>query len=66
MDVAASYRFDMFGKKGKLNAISLSVFNLYNRTNVSSKQYQLVDDVILESDISYLGITPNLSISVKF
>ncbi len=66
LDVAASYRFNLFRQKGKLNAISLSVFNLYNRTNVNSRQFQLVDDVILESDISYLGITPNLSITLKF
>jgi len=66
LDVAASYRFDMFNRKGKLNAVSLSVFNVYNRINVSSRQFQLVDDVILESDISYLGITPNISVSIKF
>ncbi len=66
LDVAASYRFDLFNRKGKLNSVSLSVFNLYNRINVSSRQFQLVDDVILESDISYLGITPNISVSIKF
>lgn len=66
LDVAASYRFNLFNRKGKLNSISFSIFNLYNRTNVSSKQFQLVDDVILESDISYLGMTPNISISIKF
>lgn len=66
MDISASYRFNLFNRKGKLNSVSFSVFNLYNRTNVSSKQFQLVDDVILESDISYLGITPNISLSIKF
>ncbi|MCX6219947.1 MAG: TonB-dependent receptor [Bacteroidia bacterium] len=66
LDVAASYRFDLFNRKGKLNSLSLSVFNLYNRINVNSRQFQLVDSVILESDISYLGITPNISISIKF
>ena len=66
LDVAASYRFDLFNRKGKLNSVSLSVFNLYNRINVSSRQFQLVDDVILQSDISYLGITPNISVSIKF
>jgi hypothetical protein len=66
LDVAASYRFNLFNRKGKLNSVSFSIFNLYNRTNVNSKQFQLVDDVILESDISYLGMTPNISISIKF
>ncbi len=66
MDVAASYRFNLFKQKGKQNSLSFSVFNLYNRINVSSKQFQVVDDVILQSDISYLGITPNITLSVKF
>ena len=67
LDIAASYRLNLFGGLGNKNAaISLSVFNLYNRLNVNSKQFQLVDSVIMESDISYLGITPNLSLSIKF
>ena len=66
MDVAASYRFNFFRQKGKQNSVSFSVFNLLNRENVSSRQFALVDDVILQSDISYLGITPNVTLSVKF
>ena len=66
LDVAASYRFNLFKQKGKMNSVSFSVFNLYNRINVSSRQFQVVDDVILQSDISYLGITPNVTLSVKF
>ena len=66
MDVAASYRFNFFKQKNKQNSVSFSVFNLYNRVNVSSRQFQVVDDVILQSDISYLGITPNVTLSVKF
>jgi hypothetical protein len=66
MDIAASYRFKIFNQKGKNNSVSFSVFNLYNRINVSSRQFQVVDDVILQSDISYLGITPNITLSLKF
>lgn len=66
MDIAASYRFNLFNQRGKPNSLSFSVFNLYNRINVSSRQFQLVDDAILQSDISYLGITPNVTLSVKF
>ena len=65
-DIAASYRFNLIGPRERQNTISFSVFNLYNRQNVSSKQFQLVDNVILESNISYLGITPNVSLSIKF
>jgi hypothetical protein len=66
MDIAASYRFNLFNQRGKPNSLSFSVFNLYNRINVSSRQFQLVDYAILQSDISYLGITPNVTLSVKF
>jgi hypothetical protein len=66
MDIAASYRFNLFNQRGRPNSLSFSVFNLYNRINVSSRQFQLVDDAILQSDISYLGITPNITLSVKF
>ncbi|MDR3297633.1 MAG: TonB-dependent receptor, partial [Prevotellaceae bacterium] len=66
LDFAASWRFDHFWSKGKPNAISLSLFNALNRRNVSAKQFQVLDGAILESNISYLGITPNLSLVFKF
>ncbi len=65
-DMAASYRFNLFGQRERQNTLSFSVFNLYNRQNVSSKQFQVVENVILDSNISYLGITPNVSLSIKF
>lgn len=66
LDIAATYRFDLFWTTGKSWSISASVFNLYNRKNVSSKQFEVVDHSILESNINYLTITPNLSFLVKF
>ncbi len=66
LDLAASFRFDMFGTKGKKQAISVSVFNAYDRKNVSSKKFQIVDDVILESNVNYLSITPNVTLSFNF
>ena len=65
-DMAASYRFKLFTQRERQNTLSFSVFNLYNRQNVSSKQFQVVENVILDSNISYLGITPNVSLSIKF
>ena len=66
LDVAATWRFDMFGTKGKAHAIGLSLFNALNRKNVSAKQFEIVNDVILESNINYLSITPNVSLIFKF
>ncbi|OFY38407.1 MAG: hypothetical protein A2X18_02755 [Bacteroidetes bacterium GWF2_40_14] len=65
-DISASFRFNMFGGSGQQNSVSFSIFNLYNRNNISSKQFQIVDHTILESGLSYLGITPNLSLTIKF
>jgi hypothetical protein len=66
VDFAATYRFDMFGTRGKPNAIGLSLFNALNRKNVSAKQFEVIDNAILESNINYLTITPNLSLTFKF
>ncbi len=66
LDLAASFRFDMFGTRGRPNALSFSLFNAYNRRNVSAKKFQIVDGAILESNINYLSITPNVTLSVKF
>ena len=66
LDFAATYRFDLFGTKGKPNAVGLSLFNALNRKNVSAKQFEVIDNTILESNINYLTITPNLSLTFKF
>ena len=66
LDLSGSFRFNMFGSQGKPHSISVSVFNAYNRRNVSAKQFQIVNGTILESNINYLSITPNVSLSVKF
>ena len=66
LDLAANFRFNMFGTKGRPNAISFSLFNLYNRRNVSAKQFEIVEDIILESNINYLSITPNFTLTFKF
>jgi hypothetical protein len=66
LDFAANFRFDIFGTKGKPNAISFSLFNAYNRRNVSAKQFEIVDNTILESNINCLSITPNVSLTFKF
>ena len=66
LDLSASFRFNLFGSVGKPNAVSVSLFNAYNRRNVSAKQFQIVDGAILESNINYLSITPNVSLTLKF
>jgi ferric enterobactin receptor len=41
------------------------IFNLYNRKNIWYKQFTIEDGEILENSIKYLGITPNITLSLK-
>ena len=47
-------------------SVNLSFFNLYNRKNVWYKEFQVVDNEITETNINYMGFTPNLNFSIKF
>lgn len=54
------------GRPGKFNGtLGLSLFNLYNRTNVWYKNFDIVENEIVETDVNYLGFTPNLTVSIK-
>ncbi len=62
LDLSATYKF-------KNGSIGLSVFNAYNRTNVWFKRFEIIEDqdisVLQTTDVTYLGITPNLSLSLR-
>ncbi|MVM38863.1 TonB-dependent receptor [Spirosoma sp. HMF3257] len=62
LDASATYNF-------RNGSIGLSVFNLYNRKNIWYKKFTSVSDgstsQLVISDITYLGITPNLTISYR-
>ncbi len=68
-DLSAAYKI-LLGSKGDkkrrdIGSIGLSIFNVYNRENVWYKQFTIVDGSILETNVKYLGITPNLTLSLK-
>ncbi len=44
--------------------VGLSVFNLYNRTNVWYKEFDLTESPMVTTDVTFLGFTPNLSVRV--
>ncbi len=62
LDASATYNFSH-------GSIGLSAFNLYNRTNVWYKKFNSVSDgtntQLVVTDITYLGITPNLTFSYR-
>lgn len=53
-----------FGDLG-IGSLSFSLFNVYNRQNVWYKEFELDDGVVIETDVTMLGITPNLTLSFR-
>lgn len=69
MDISANYKL-LAGRKvdrrrREIGYIGFSIFNFYNRTNVWYKQYTIEDSAILETNVNYLGFTPNVTLSLK-
>lgn len=44
----------------------LSIFNFYNRRNIWYREYNFTEKPPIISEIRYLGLTPNLSVDIKF
>lgn len=70
MDMSATYKL-LAGVKGQkrrreIGYIGFSVFNAYNHLNTWYKQFTIQDGEIIETNINYLGFTPNITLSLKF
>ncbi len=63
LDIAASYRFPLFGSQSIIGA---SVFNLYGRKNVWYKEFDVVEGEIFENNILYMGMTFNIFVTIHF
>lgn len=50
----------------KTGSIGFSLFNIYNRSNVWYKQYNIVNNQVVASNVNYLGLTPNITLSLKW
>lgn len=61
LDAAVHYKLDV--KAARID-VGLSIFNLYNRKNVWYKEFDLSESPMVTTDVSFLGITPNLSVRV--
>lgn len=64
LDLSATYHFGHIGS-GQ-GSIGVSAFNLYNRKNVWYKNYEIVDNAVVGTDVYYLSFTPNLTFTYKF
>lgn len=68
MDFSVNYKLLVQGdkkRKKEIGSIGFSLFNLYNRSNVWYKQYSITDGEITETNVNYVGIIPNLTLSLK-
>ena len=46
--------------------VGLSIFNFYDRQNVWYREYDFTQAPPVISEVRYLGLTPNLSVDLKF
>ncbi len=63
MDISASYNFFLGKAKTQLG---LSIFNLYNHTNIWYKNFEIIEGDMVATDVTTLGITPNVFFNLKF
>ncbi|PWJ42941.1 TonB-dependent receptor domain-containing protein [Sediminitomix flava] len=64
MDLSATYHFKL-GNKTK-GDIGMSIFNVYDNDNIWYKEFQIVDEEIVETDVNMLGFTPNVFLTLYF
>jgi ferric enterobactin receptor len=69
LDIAATYKL-LAGNKGQkrrreIGYVGISIFNVYNHRNNWYKQFTIEEGQIIETNINYLGFTPNLTLSLK-
>lgn len=56
-DISATHDFKLGTSKASLG---LSIFNIYNRSNVWYKEYEVIEGELLETNVSLLDFTPSL------
>lgn len=64
LDLSATLNFTL-GESAPAS-LGFSIFNLYNRGNVWYKEYEIIDNEIIETPVYYLGITPNINFTINF
>ncbi|MDP3645136.1 MAG: TonB-dependent receptor [Bacteroidota bacterium] len=65
LDFSVNYLLKSVDQKTERGNISFSLFNVYDRKNTWYKEYQIIDSEIISIDKQFLGITPNLTVTLK-
>ncbi len=63
MDVSFTRTMDLGNGKGD---VGLSIFNLYGRSNVWYRTFDIIEDEVVSTDVQTIGFTPNLFFNFKF
>ncbi|MEN8152933.1 MAG: TonB-dependent receptor [Acidobacteriota bacterium] len=63
LDLSATFDFKI---KNFNFSTGLSVFNVYNHKNIWRKEFDIAEDELISTDITYLGITPSLFLKIRF
>ena len=63
LDMSATYHFQIHRKNPA--TLGLSLFNIYNRSNLWYSKYEIVDNKVMVTPVYYLGITPNINFTIK-
>jgi ferric enterobactin receptor len=65
LDISATY--DLLKISGnKIGSIGVSLFNVYNHTNIWYKEYQIQNYAAIATNVDYMGFTPNLTLSLRW
>lgn len=65
LDLSALYDLIKIDSR-KVGSIGFSLFNAYNKSNIWYQQYNIVNNQIITSNVNYLGLTPNITLSLKW
>ncbi|MFY9150443.1 MAG: TonB-dependent receptor [Prolixibacteraceae bacterium] len=65
LDFSLNYNLKSVDQRTERGNISFSLFNVYDRKNTWYKEYQIIDSEIISIDKQFLGITPNLTLTLK-
>jgi hypothetical protein len=63
LDFSAKYNFRIWGDVN--GDLGLSIFNVYNHSNIWYKEFEIDETGLTETDVKFLGITPNISFSIQ-
>ena len=57
---------EFFVRGAMRGVFSLTLFNLYDRQNTWYKEFDIVEDEIIENGIQLMGRTVNAAVTIKF